>query len=118
MAFFPAGNPNELFTTLYGTMPTRAGPYALGMYVGYLHVNNKDYNFCKGKVIQEWLAFIMFIGWSLIGCLPTNAFPGDTNHGFPLIDMIPPGFNCFIQLFGRLWFGAVVSYLVLLMVSP
>ena len=57
-------------------MPTKASPYAFGMYAGYLHVNYKDYNFCQGKVIQEWLAFLMYIAWCMIGGLPITILPG------------------------------------------
>ena len=61
---------NVMYTTFY----TRAMPYAIGMYVGYLHVYNPTYDFTKGAAIKEWICLFCYSCWSVIGVMPFPSF--------------------------------------------
>ena len=67
-------------------MYTRVSPYAFGMWIGYLHFHNKQYDFCQGILtpIFEWLCVFACLTISLYGCLPKNAnYPGLALPPFP-----------------------------------
>ena len=92
-------------------MYTRCGPYLCGMMVAYLHFKNPKHDYCQGAIVYEWIAFsILLIIMFVIGGLPK----GDYYHGFKL----SPVLQTIHQVIGRTLFGACLSYLILLILSP
>jgi len=83
------------------------------MYIAYLHVYNKAYDFAKGQVFMEWLCFLGCICLAIMGCrLEMGVMFKPVMHtNTPLM--------CLFKLaFGRPLFAAFLSYLLLMMLSP
>ena len=60
------------FQNLYMVPYTRISPYVFGMWIAYLHVNNQNYDFCKGNGIKEWICFLTCIMGAAIGGGPKS----------------------------------------------
>ena len=106
--YFPDGDFTDFeayFKTIYTKVYCRAGPYALGMWVAYLHLRHKEHDFAKGcsKVFMEWLCFVGYYISSAIGCFPWEK------------DIELQSFKVILS---RPLFGCWISYLVLMMLSP
>lgn len=91
-------------------MPTRATPYAFGMYAALLHIRDKDHDYMESVASQiyEWIAVVIVAVYSIIGSEHAMV-----SHvlGNPIAVVI---WTCT----SRQIFGAAVSYLTVLMLSP
>jgi len=91
-------------------MLARASPYGFGMYTALLYAKDSEHDYLKNKssIIYEWLAFGTMICLSLIGCKAEWSNYILKNGPITFI------WGCI----SRQIYGAAISYLTLLMLSP